>query len=201
VAYELVPEEALDAVGVGVALALGALVFYFGDAFVSNMGGEDRKNLNVTEEASSAAEGSSGSGGAIVLGTILDGIPESLVLGIGMAVGGAVSIAFLVAVFISNLPEAIAATVSLRAAGRTRSVIMGMWVGIAALSATAGAIGFIVASAIGSSGILIQAFAAGALLTMIIDTMAPEAVEHGGKQAGLATILGFAVAATMSGLE
>ena len=196
VAYELVPEEALDAVGVGAALGLGAIVFYLGDAYVSRMGGENRKDLDADE-----AGASPGSGGAIVLGTVLDGIPESLVLGIGFAVGGAVSVAFLAAVFISNLPEAIAATVSLSAAGTKRSSILWMWTGIAGLSAVAAAVGYVVASAVGSSGILVQAFAAGALLTMIIDTMAPEAVEQGGKAAGLATILGFAVAATLSGLE
>jgi zinc transporter, ZIP family len=97
VAYELVPDEAIDAVGVGIALALGGLVFYFGDAYVERMGGEKRKDLDATKE-------SSGSGQSIVLGTVLDGIPESLVLGIGLAVGGAISLAFLAAVFISNLP-------------------------------------------------------------------------------------------------
>ena len=177
------------------ALAIGAVVFYLGDAYVSRMGGDKRKDLDAD------ASNSNGSGGAIVLGTILDGIPESLVLGIGVAVGGAISVAFLAAVFISNLPEAIAATVSLRAAGTKPSSILWMWVGIAVLAAIAAATGYLVASAIGSNGLLVQAFAAGALLTMIIDTLAPEAVEQGGKVAGLATILGFAVAATLSGLE
>jgi zinc transporter, ZIP family len=194
VAYELVPEEAIDAVGVGIALAVGGLVFYFGDAYVDRMGGEKRKDLDATKE-------SSGSGQSIVLGTVLDGIPESLVLGIGLAVGGAISAAFLAAVFISNLPEAIAATVSLRASGTAPGGIYRMWAGIVGISAVAAAVGFWIASAAGSSGILVQAFAAGALLTMIIDTMAPEAVEHGGKVAGLATLLGFALAATLSGLE
>lgn len=195
VAYELVPEEAIDAVGVGLALGLGAVVFYLGDAYVSRMGGENRKDLDADEAPSS------GSGGAIVLGTILDGVPESLVLGIGLAVGGAISVAFLAAVFISNLPEAIAATVSLRAAGTESGSIYRMWLGIIAISAAAAGIGYVIASAVGANGQLVQAFAAGALLTMIIDTMAPEAVEQGGKAAGLATVLGFAVAAIVSGLE
>jgi ZIP family zinc transporter len=196
VAYELVPEEAIDALGVGLALAVGAVTYYLGDAYVSRMGGDNRKDLDADESSSS-----SGSGGAIVVGTILDGIPESLVLGIGLAVGGAISIAFLAAVFISNLPEAIAATVSLKAAGTAQGAIYRMWLGILAISALAAGVGYIVASSLGSNGQLVQAFAAGALLTMIIDTMAPEAVEQGGKAAGLATILGFAVAAVISGLE
>jgi zinc transporter, ZIP family len=195
VAYELVPEEAIEADGVGAALGIGALVFYLGDAYVSSMGGEKRKDVDADEASST------GSGPAIVLGTILDGIPESLVLGIGFAVGGAVSVAFLAAVFISNLPEAIAATVSLSAAGTRSASILRTWTVIAAVSAVAAAVGYVTASTIGSSGILVQAFAAGALLTMIIDTMAPEAIEEGGKEAGLATILGFAVAAAISGLQ
>jgi ZIP family zinc transporter len=196
VAYELVPDVTVDAAGVAIAMGAGAIVFYLGNDAVSRMGGGNRKDLNPDEETPSA-----GSGGAIVLGTILDGIPESLVLGIGLTVGGAVSVAFLAAVFISNLPEAIAATVSLRAAGTKASSIMLMWVGIAALSAVAAGVGYVVASSLGSDGTLIQAFAAGALLTMIIDTMAPEAVEQAGSEAGLATVLGFAVAAALSGLE
>lgn len=201
VAYELVPKESLEVLGVGIALGLGAVVYFLGDRLVSGSGGEHHTDPDAGAEASSTSEGSSGAGKAIVLGTILDGVPESLVLGIGMAVGGAVSVAFLAAVFLSNLPEAIFATVSLKAAGRSSSSIIGMWFGIAALSAAAGAIGFAVASAIGASGVYIQAFAAGALLTMIVSTMAPESVETGGKAAGLATILGFAVAATLTALE
>ena len=174
VAYELVPDVTVDAAGVAIAMGAGAIAFYLGNDAVSRMGGGKRKDLNADRDAPSG-----GSGGAIVLGTILDGIPESLVLGIGLTVGGAVSVAFLGAVFISNLPEAIAATVSGLAAGA----------------------GYVIASSLGSDGTLIQAFAAGALLTMIIDTMAPEAVEQAGSKAGLATVLGFAVAAALSGLE
>lgn len=196
VANELVPDEAIGLPGVGLALGLGALVFYVGDEYIARMGGEDRKDLDADD-----GSGSPASGRAIVLGTVLDGIPESLVLGIGVAVGGAVSIAFLVAVFISNLPEAIAATVPLRATGAKGSSILWMWLGIAAVSAVAAGLGYLIATSLGSSGALIQAFAAGALLTMVIDTMAPEAVEHAGAEAGLVTVLGFAVAATLSGLE
>ena len=195
VAYELVPDVTVDAAGVAIAMGAGAIVFYLGNGVVTKMGGSNRKDLNPAEDTPAA-----GSGGAIVLGTILDGIPESLVLGIGLTVGGAVSVAFLAAVFISNLPEAIAATVSLKAAGTKARSIMLMWVGVATMSALASGIGYVVASSLGSDGTLIQAFAAGALLTMIIDTMAPEAVEQSGAEAGLATILGFALAATLSGM-
>ena len=177
-------------------MGAGAIVFYLGNGVVSKMGGGNRKDLNPDEDAPAA-----GSGGAIVLGTILDGIPESLVLGIGLTVGGAVSVAFLAAVFISNLPEAIAATVSLKAAGTKHSSIMLMWVGIAALSALAAGIGYVVATSLGSRrhadpGVRGRG-AAG------------DDHRHDGArgrrarrtEAGLATVLGFAVAAALSGLE
>jgi ZIP family zinc transporter len=193
VAYELVAPETEQPVGVALAIGLGALVFYVGDSIVEGMGGERRKDLDATPE-------SSGSGLAIALGTVLDGIPESLVLGIGLAMGGSISVAFLSAVFISNLPEAIGGTASLRAAGRPSRWIYGMWGAIVAASAAAAALGFVIASTIGSNGELIQAFAAGALITMIADTMIPEAVEHGGRVTGLATVLGFGLSALFSGL-
>ena len=194
VAYELVPTETQQPVGVGLAIGLGALVFYFGDSIVERMGGQQRKDLDATPDTA-------GSGLAIALGTVLDGIPESLVLGIGLAIGGTISIAFLFAVFISNLPEAIGASVSLRAAGRPVRRIYALWAVIVVVSALSAAAGFVLATSIGSSGELVQAFAAGALITMIADTMIPEAYEHGGNVTGLATVVGFGVAALISGLE
>ena len=141
VAYELVPEEPDYPVTLGLALGLGAIVFFVGDAIVERLGGENRKELDAVEQ------GGSGSGPAIVLGTVLDGIPESLVLGIGLWVGGAVSVAFLAAVFISNLPEAIAATASLRAAGRSTRSIYFLWTAIVGVSAVAAGVGYAIASA------------------------------------------------------
>jgi zinc transporter, ZIP family len=198
VAYELVPTETDQPIGIGLAIGLGALTFYVGDTLIERMGGQRRKRL---DPAAAAADSAAGSGPAIALGTVLDGIPESFVLGIGTALGGSISVAFLAAVFISNLPEAIGGSVSLRAAGMKPRWIYGMWAAIVAVSAVSAAIGFALASRIGSGGELVQAFAAGALITMIADTMIPEAFEHGGKVTGLATVLGFAVAALISGLE
>jgi zinc transporter, ZIP family len=194
VAYELVVPETQQPVGVGIAIALGAITFYVGDTLIERMGGQQRKDLDATPATA-------GSGLAISLGTVLDGIPESLVLGLGLSLGGAISVAFLAAVFISNLPEAIGASISLRAAGRPVRWIYGMWAVIVVLSALSAAAGFALAMQIGSGGELVQAFAAGALITMIADTMIPEAFEHGGNVTGLATVLGFGLAALISGLE
>ncbi len=197
VAYELVPTETQQPFGIGLAIGLGALVFYFGDAYIERMGGEGRKNLDPDAAAGASTPGS---GTAIALGTVLDGIPESLVLGIGLALGGSISLAFLAAVFISNLPEGIGASLSLRAAGRSPRWIYGMWAAIIVASAISAAVGNAFASRIGDGGELVQAFAAGALITMVADTMIPEAFKHGGNVTGLATVLGFALGALMSGL-
>ena len=137
-----------------------------------------------------------------MLGALLDGIPESIVLGASLLGGGGVSASFLAAVFASNVPEGMAGARDLRDAGRRPFWIMGLWLAIAVASAVAAAVGFaLLGDMAPGPAALIQAFAAGALLVMIIDTMAPEAVEQAGTEAGLATVLGFAVAAALSGLE
>jgi zinc transporter, ZIP family len=197
VAYELVPSERGFPIGVAVTLGIGAVVFYVVDAVVDGMGGAGRKSIGAVATPDTPA----GSGSAIAIGTLLDGIPESVVLGIGLSMGGSVSVAFLVAVFVSNLPEAIGGSDALRAAGRSPSRILWLWIAILVASALAAAGGYVLASAFSLSGELVQAFAAGAMITMVADTMLPEAFAKGGKQAGLMTALGFTIAALLSALE
>ena len=191
VAYELV-EEAISANGrVALGMALGALVYFGGDWYIDRRGGQDRKAIAGGE--------SSNVGQAIFLGTLLDGLPESLVLGMGFALGESAGLAFLIAVFISNLPEAMAATPSLEAGGRSRRSVLMMWLWLVLGSAVAAAVGYLVVLVIPSAeGAFAQAFAAGGVLTMLADAMMPEAFEHGGKAAGLITVLGFAVATAFS---
>ncbi len=197
VAYELVPSERGFPIPVAVALGVGAVAFYALDALVDGMGGDNRKDIGATAGPGPSA----GSGSAIAIGTLLDGIPESIVLGIGLSIGGSVSVAFLVAVFVSNLPEAIGGSDALRAAGHSPSQIMRLWVAILVASAFAAAGGYLLGSTFRLGGDLVQAFAAGAMITMVADTMLPEAFEEGGKQAGLLTALGFTIAALLSTLE
>ena len=112
IAYELVPESMLTGGGMAVAFALGAFAFFCGDWIIDRQGGAERKDITGDEPG--------GSGAAIYIGTLLDNIPESLVLGIGLALGGSISLAFLVAVFVSNLPEGVAGTMNLEQAGHAR---------------------------------------------------------------------------------
>jgi zinc transporter, ZIP family len=199
IAYELVPESLMKDAGwdVLIAFAAGALAFFVGDWLIDRRGGKHRKLI-----ASAASEPSipgGGSGTAIFLGTLLDGIPESLVLGIGLALGGSISVAFLAAVFVSNIPEGIAGTSSLISEGHSRRQVYRMWIALVIASAAAAALGYAFARTASSvDGRVVQSFAAGAVLTMLADTMMPEAFKHGGKIVGLLTTLGFLMAAILS---
>jgi zinc transporter, ZIP family len=129
-------------------------------------------------------------------------VPESFILGLTVVTGGGVRVALLAAVFLSNFPEAMAASYGLDMAGWKRSNAVLMWAGLVVLSAVSAAVGFAVFSVMPTlEGALLQAFAAGALLTMLADTMMPEAVEFSGKAVGLFTVLGFGVAIAISSLE
>ncbi|RCK69883.1 hypothetical protein DT076_07560 [Desertihabitans brevis] len=172
------------AVPVALGLGLGALAFFLADKGVERMGGR---------------EGGGSAGTPLALGALLDGIPEQAVLGIGLAAGNGISVSLLVAIFVSNLPEAIGSASDMRAAGRPRRRVLLMWVGVAVVTALATLGGFSLADVVGPSWQAgIQGFAAGALLVMLTDSMIPEATAKAREVAGLATVLGFAVAAGLS---
>jgi zinc transporter, ZIP family len=197
VAFELV-EEAFATSGyltdVASGLFAGCAVFTLGDALIDRMGGARRKRMEGAGEGGSAL--------AIVLGTILDGIPESAVLGLTLLEGGAISVAMLTAVFLSNLPEAVAATSGLAAGGWRRGQVLLLWGGVVLVSALAALAGFgLFDDASPSVVAFVLAFAGGAILTMLADTMMPEAFEKGGRWVGVVTTLGFATAFAISAFE
>jgi zinc transporter, ZIP family len=194
VAYELV-EEAFSTsdggVWVGIGLGAGALVYFVGDELIDRRGGDKRKSMGGEQEEGTAL--------AIVLGTVLDGIPESIVIGLTLLEGGGVSVAMLVAVFLSNLPEAIGATSGLATAGWRRSRILGLWGLVILASALASLAGFgLFDGASPNTVAFVLAFAGGAILTMLSETMIPEAYLRGGKAVGLVTTFGFGVAFAVS---
>jgi zinc transporter, ZIP family len=197
VAFELVAEAFHTAGGkgtVGLGLFAGSLVFFAGDTVIDRLGGAHRKH--------SGGRQADGSALAIVLGIVLDGIPESIVLGLTIVTAGSVSAAFLVAVALSNLPEAIAATSGLKQTGWTRRSILGLWILVALVSGLAALAGFALFDSASPEAIaFVLSFAGGAILTMLADTMMPEAFEHGGKLVGLVTTFGFALAFAISALE
>ena len=197
VAYELfleATESADNREWATVGLFGGSLTFFVGDELIDRMGGDGRKSM-MGRQAGGAAL-------AIVLGIVLDGIPESFVVGIDLLSGEGISIAFVAAVFISNLPESAAATSGLSKAGWASAKIYLLWTGVTLVAGLAAAIGN---GALGGASpdaiAFVLAFAAGAILTMLADTMMPEAFEKGGRTAGLLTTLGFAVAVLLGSME
>jgi zinc transporter, ZIP family len=197
VAYELV-EHAFETTagdgGIALGLLCGSVAFLGCELAISRFAGPGHGDSGDTQPALAAR--------AIVLAIILDGIPESLVLGLTVLEAGTVSVAFLVAVFLSNLPEAIAATTGLARAGRSPAWIIRGWVllmigfGLASLAGYA-----LLDSASPRTVAFVLAFAGGAILTMISTTMMPEAVRHGGKLTGFVTTVGFALAFGISALQ
>lgn len=197
VAYELVGEAAETASqgrAVAGGLFAGCGVFFAGSWLIDRLGGGQRKDAGGGQAGGVAL--------AIVLGIVLDGIPESIVIGLGLLLGEGVSVAVLAAVFLSNLPEAIAASTGLAAAGWKTSRIYGLWFLVAAVAGLSSLAGFVLFDDASPNTIaFVLAFAAGAILTMLADTMMPEAFEQGGKLVGLLTTLGFALAFAISTLE
>lgn len=188
VAYDLA-QEGLHESGpyaVAIGLALGALTFYAANRAVHRVGGRNR---------------SGGAGLPLALGALLDGIPEQAVLGIGIAAGQGVSVALLAAIFISNLPEGVGSASDMIAGGRSRRSVLVLWAAVAVVCTASTLAGFAIASVAGAqiSGV-IDGFAAGALLVMLVDEMIPEARRKTGNWAGLVTVLGFALAAGLSQL-
>ncbi|WP_395693132.1 ZIP family metal transporter [Nocardioides sp.] len=181
VGYELIPEENLQ-LGweVGAAFLVGALVYYAGARLVDRGGS---------------------SGAALFLGALLDGIPESFILGLGLALGGSVSVAFFAAVLLSNVPEGLAGTTDLREAGFSERRVTLMWSTLAVVCGFVSLGGYLVADQVARAGEIASAFAGGAVLTMLADSMVPESYERAGRVAGLLTVLGFLVAGVLSALQ
>ncbi|MCU1691909.1 MAG: integral rane protein [Frankiales bacterium] len=188
-AFELVAEAA-DSAGLAevvAGFAAGALVYTGANVALARYGARHRKR--------SSGQQSEGSGTALAVGALLDGIPESAVIGVSLLGGGGVSVATVVAIFLSNLPEGLSSAAGMRAAGHGARYVFGLWAGIAVASGVAAAGGLLAGDALGVSGVaVVTAFAAGAILAMISDTMLPEAVEGAPDATGLSAAAGFLAA-------
>lgn len=209
VAFELTQEafRTAGATAAALGLAAGSLTFFAGDWLIDRQGGHRRKSpvhggVKAPEPSggTKAASGAAATSGmALVLGALLDGIPESAAIGISLLSGGGVGVAMVAAVFLSNIPESMSATTGLKASGRSTGWILGLWSLVVAASTLASVLGYaLLGGASEETVAFIQTFAAGAILTMLADTMMPEAVEHAGRMVGLLTVLGFAVAFFLS---
>lgn len=130
---------------------------------------------------------------------MLDGIPESAAIGISLIEGNGVGIALVAAVFLSNVPEGLSSAAGMKRAGRSTAHVLGLWGAVTLASTLAALFGYLfLAGASGNIVAAIQAFAAGATLTMLASTMMPEAYEDGGPVVGVATTVGFLLAFVLS---
>ena len=184
-------EDALalgSSASVAIGLALGALTYYLADGALAR---RDKKTA--------PGKGGGGGGASLALGSFLDGIPEQAVLGIGLAGGQPISVALLVAIFVSNLPEGIGSAVDMQAGGMARGKIFRIFLVVALVCTLSSVAGFAIADNVsGDFQAAVNGFAAGALLVMLIDSMIPEAREKGLRRAGLVAVVGFAVATGLS---
>ncbi|WP_026358871.1 ZIP family metal transporter [Aureimonas ureilytica] len=178
----------------------GAVIYTLANIAISRRGARHRKRSGSNSHESQQ-HSSEGAGLAIAVGALLDGIPESVVIGASLLGGNSVSLVTVTAVFLSNVPEGLSSAAGMRKAGRSAGYIFGVWGGIAVASGLAALIGnFALAGADPDILALTNAIAAGAILSMIVDTMIPEAFEDTHEYAGLITVLGFLAAFVLSKL-
>jgi ZIP family zinc transporter len=200
VSFELVG-EAYEQAGLGPAVAGtvgGAVAFTAGNAWLAYRGARNRKRSGQVRAQPSESQ-QEGSGLALALGALLDGVPESAVIGVSLLDGGAVSLVTVVAVFISNVPEGLSSSAGMRAAGRGRGYVFGVWGAIAAASTVAAVLGYAVVGGFPDAVVAgVTAVAAGAILAMIADTMIPEAFEQAHLASGLILVSGFLVSFALS---
>ena len=193
-------QESVDSGGVAPTLAgfiAGAAVFSLANWLLSRLGAKHRNRCGGCVKQPKETE-APGSGLAIAVGALLDGVPEALIIGLSVA-DGKVAIAVVAGFFLSNLPQGLSSAAGMKQAGRTTTYVLSVWVAIALASAVAAAIGH---AALGgaSAGVqsVIKAFGAGAVLAMLAETMIPEAFEKAQGFIGLITASGFFTALVLA---
>jgi ZIP family zinc transporter len=173
----------------------GAAIYTAANVWLSRRGAAHRKRSGEQQPSDES------SGIAIAVGALLDGIPESIVIGVSLIGGGAVGWVAVTAIFLSNVPEGLSSAAGMKKAGRSAAYVFGLWGGIALVSGVAATIGYAVFAGMSAAVVAgITAVAAGAILAMIADTMIPEAFEAAHEYAGLVTVAGFLAAFALSKL-
>jgi ZIP family zinc transporter len=179
----------------------GALVYTVLNLLLAARGARHRKRSCPEHRDKDKAQNSE-NGAALALGALLDGIPESIVIGVSLLRGGAVGMVAVIAIFLSNIPEGLSSAAGMKAEGRKASHVFLMWAAIAVVAGISSLAGYILFDGVDPGAVAaVQATAAGAILAMIIDTMVPEAFEGTHDYAGLIAVAGFLVAFALSKME
>lgn len=172
----------------------GALVYTLANIVISRRGARHRKRSGSNDEERQP-DADSGGGLAIAVGALLDGIPESVVIGVSLLGGSGVSTVTVAAIFLSNVPEGLSSAAGMKKAGRSARYVFGVWTAIALASGLAAMLGNVVLASAGPEVIAaVTAVAAGAILAMLVDTMIPEATESTHDYTGLIAVIGFLLA-------
>jgi ZIP family zinc transporter len=174
----------------------GAAVFTLANWLLARQGAKHRKRSG---EQQPSEQDNGGSGLAIAVGALLDGIPESIVIGLSMLGGGVVSTVAVAAIFLSNVPEGLSSSAGMKKAGRSAKYVFGVWGAITLASGVAALVGYTLFQHYSADVVAATtAVAAGAILAMLVDTMIPEAFEAAHDYAGLITVAGFLAAFALS---
>ncbi|WP_431916481.1 ZIP family metal transporter [Micromonospora wenchangensis] len=198
VSFELIAEahEQGGLLPTTIGAAGGALAYTGANLLLARRGARHRKRSGGEQPSEREQPGS---GSAIAVGALLDGVPESVVIGASLLAGGPVSLVTVVAVFLSNVPEGLSSAAGMRRADRSRRYVFGLWTAIALVSGVSALLGnTLLGGAPPEVLATITALAAGAILAMITDTMVPEAFEDAHLLVGLITVLGFLTAFALS---
>jgi ZIP family zinc transporter len=175
----------------------GAAIYTAANVVLARLGAKHRKRSG--EKHPQPSDG--GSGAAIAVGALIDGIPESIVIGLSLLRGGAVSSVAVIAIFLSNLPEGLSSSAGMKKAGRPAAYVFGVWGAIALASGLAALAGYALFDRFAAGVVAATtATAAGAILAMLVDTMIPEAFETAHDFAGLITVAGFLASFLLSKL-
>jgi zinc transporter, ZIP family len=181
-----------------IGFVAGAAIFTFANVALADFGAKHRKRAG-DQQLSEEEQG--GSGLAIALGALLDGVPESIVIGVSFLKGDGVSLVAVVAIFLSNLPEGLSSAAGMKNAGRSAAYVFGVWGGLAVISGLAALAGYLVFGQYSPEVVAaITAVAAGAILAMLADTMIPEAFDVAHNYTGLITVIGFLASFALSKL-
>ncbi len=173
----------------------GSLIYSAANWALTHFGAQHRKRSGPLHPPGSDA----GSGTAIAVGALIDGIPESIVIGMSMLKGGTVGWVTVVAIFISNIPEGLSSSAGMKRARKSARYVFTLWGAIAVSSGIASLVGYTAFGGATENVVAaVTATAAGAILAMLTDTMIPEAFEQAHNWAGLITVSGFLVAFALS---